>query len=45
MVKVASETVSSATFYDSFFDLIKSYLRQDDELRQQSLTGDEEFVE
>jgi hypothetical protein len=45
MVKVGSETVSSATFYDSFFDLIKSYLRQDDELRQQSLTGDEEFVE
>jgi hypothetical protein len=45
MVKVGSETVSSATFYDSFFDLIKSYLRQDEELRQQSLTGDEEFVE
>ena len=35
MIKVGSETVSSATFYDSFFDLIKSFLRQDDSSRLQ----------
>ncbi|MEG1281082.1 MAG: DUF2242 domain-containing protein [Comamonas sp.] len=29
MIKVGSETVSSAMFYDSFFDLIKTFLRQD----------------
>lgn len=45
MIKVGSETVNSATFYDSFFDLIKSFLRQEDKLRQQSLQDDEEFVE
>jgi len=45
LIKVGSETVSSATFYDSFFDLIKSFLRQDDSLRQQSLHDGEEFVE
>ena len=30
LIKVASETLSSATFYDSFFDLIKTFLRQDE---------------
>ena len=45
MIKVGSETVTSVTFYDSFFDLIKTFLRQDEELQQQSLRGDEEFVE
>ncbi len=45
LVKVGSETVNSATFYDSLFDLIKSFLRQDATLRQQSLHDDEDFVE
>ena len=35
MIKVGSETVSSATFYDSFFDLIKTFLRQDQSTLEQ----------
>ncbi|GAB2470990.1 hypothetical protein GCM10027082_22920 [Comamonas humi] len=31
MVKIGSETVSSTTFYDSFFELVKNQLRLDDE--------------
>lgn len=31
MVKVGSETVNSSTFYDSFFDLVKTHLRMDEE--------------
>lgn len=42
MIKVGSETVSSATFYDSFFDLIKSFLRQDDSSRLQGRAGEPE---
>jgi len=29
MVKVASETIVSDAFYDSFFDLVKQYLVSD----------------
>lgn len=32
MVKVGSETIVSAAFYDSFFDLVKQYLVADDGL-------------
>lgn len=42
MVKVGSETVSSATFYDSFFDLIKSFLRQDPTVLEQGKLDEEE---
>lgn len=42
MIKVGSETVSSATFYDSFFDLIKSFLRQDDSSRLQGRASEPE---
>lgn len=31
MVKVGSETVNSADFYDSFFELVKNHLRLDEE--------------
>ena len=41
MIKVGSETVSSATFYDSLFDLIKSYLRQDESIGPQGQRGDD----
>lgn len=29
LVKVGSQTVNSARFYDSFFDIVKSYLKSD----------------
>ena len=41
MIKVGSETVSSATFYDSFFDLIKTFLRQDQSTLEQGKLDEE----
>ena len=36
MVKVGSETISSASFYDRFFDLVKRYLVANDSLDESS---------